>query len=275
MAFSAVRSEILYAWRGPSLLITNTRGECDVDQQVCGFYFREARHLRTLVLQINGRRPWLCEAASIDPSTLALTFVISLANLWPWTSRWRLQGCRCVSGARSRERQNGRSCTVRDRCTSFGSPLPNRCSRPSLIGLPICSRLFSRRPFPRNPRCRMTADLLPLHEQVMVITGASSGIGLVTARQAAARGARVVLVARNGRQLLGAGVRVDHRGSIPLPSWWGADQRGQRAQRPRHSAAGNLLRCEARLESVYRRPPDGTRRRGRADLCDARQAGEH
>ncbi len=35
----------------------------------------------------------------------------------------------------------------------------------------------------------------------MVITGASSGIGLVTARQAAAAGARVVLAARNGRDL--------------------------------------------------------------------------
>jgi short-subunit dehydrogenase len=35
----------------------------------------------------------------------------------------------------------------------------------------------------------------------MVITGASSGIGLVTAKQAAARGARVVLTARNGRDL--------------------------------------------------------------------------
>jgi glycogen debranching enzyme len=31
--------------------------------------------VRTLVLQINGRRPWLCEAASSDPSSLALTFV--------------------------------------------------------------------------------------------------------------------------------------------------------------------------------------------------------
>jgi NAD(P)-dependent dehydrogenase (short-subunit alcohol dehydrogenase family) len=47
----------------------------------------------------------------------------------------------------------------------------------------------------------MTLRLLPLREQVMVITGASSGIGLVTARQAAARGARLVLAARNPRDL--------------------------------------------------------------------------
>jgi NAD(P)-dependent dehydrogenase (short-subunit alcohol dehydrogenase family) len=39
--------------------------------------------------------------------------------------------------------------------------------------------------------------LRPLSDQVMVITGASSGIGLVAARQAAAAGAAVVLAARN------------------------------------------------------------------------------
>ena len=38
-------------------------------------------------------------------------------------------------------------------------------------------------------------------EQVIVITGASSGIGLVTAKQAAAAGARVVLAARNAHDL--------------------------------------------------------------------------
>ena len=47
----------------------------------------------------------------------------------------------------------------------------------------------------------MKLTLLPLREQVMVITGASSGIGQVTAREAAAAGARVVLVARNARDL--------------------------------------------------------------------------
>jgi short-subunit dehydrogenase len=41
----------------------------------------------------------------------------------------------------------------------------------------------------------------PLNEQVMVITGGSSGIGLATARLAASRGARVVLAARNEGEL--------------------------------------------------------------------------
>jgi NAD(P)-dependent dehydrogenase (short-subunit alcohol dehydrogenase family) len=47
----------------------------------------------------------------------------------------------------------------------------------------------------------MTLRLKTLDEQVMVITGASSGIGLVTAKAAAARGACVVLAARNENDL--------------------------------------------------------------------------
>ena len=43
----------------------------------------------------------------------------------------------------------------------------------------------------------MPIKLKPLAEQVIVITGASSGIGLVTARTAAAKGAAVMLVARS------------------------------------------------------------------------------
>jgi NAD(P)-dependent dehydrogenase (short-subunit alcohol dehydrogenase family) len=58
----------------------------------------------------------------------------------------------------------------------------------------------------------MNLHLLPLQDQVMVITGASSGIGLVTARQAAARGARVVLTARNARDLETAVADIRSRG---------------------------------------------------------------
>jgi len=43
--------------------------------------------------------------------------------------------------------------------------------------------------------------LKKLKDQVMVITGASSGIGLVTARMAASRGAKLVLAARNEEAL--------------------------------------------------------------------------
>ena len=43
----------------------------------------------------------------------------------------------------------------------------------------------------------MTITLKPLSDQILVITGASSGIGRVTARSAARRGARLVLTARD------------------------------------------------------------------------------
>ncbi|RQG93289.1 SDR family NAD(P)-dependent oxidoreductase [Natrarchaeobius halalkaliphilus] len=43
----------------------------------------------------------------------------------------------------------------------------------------------------------MTTEHTPLEEQVIVVTGASSGIGLTTARMAADRGAKLVLAARS------------------------------------------------------------------------------
>ena len=62
----------------------------------------------------------------------------------------------------------------------------------------------------------MAIKLKPLAEQVIVITGASSGIGLVTARTAARAGAAVFLVARSGdtlgevaREINNAGGRAD------------------------------------------------------------------
>jgi glycogen debranching enzyme len=69
-----VRPQILYGWKGPSLFIVNTRGECGDDQTLSGYYFREARFLRTLRLAIDGDAPWLCEAASVEPHILSFTY---------------------------------------------------------------------------------------------------------------------------------------------------------------------------------------------------------
>ena len=44
---------------------------------------------------------------------------------------------------------------------------------------------------------RSNVKLKPIEQQVIVIAGASSGIGLATARLAARNGAKVVLAARN------------------------------------------------------------------------------
>jgi short-subunit dehydrogenase len=58
----------------------------------------------------------------------------------------------------------------------------------------------------------MPGRLKPLAEQVIVITGASSGIGLATARRAAEAGARVVLIARNREALDEAVEQIKLRG---------------------------------------------------------------
>jgi short-subunit dehydrogenase len=63
----------------------------------------------------------------------------------------------------------------------------------------------------------MRTKLKPLHQQTIVITGASSGIGLTTARMAAERGAKVILVSRNeealaeiAEEIREAGGKADH-----------------------------------------------------------------
>ena len=58
----------------------------------------------------------------------------------------------------------------------------------------------------------MKPKLKPLSEQVIVLTGASSGIGLATARMAAERGARVVLVSRDDEDLAQASSEIQDKG---------------------------------------------------------------
>ena len=58
----------------------------------------------------------------------------------------------------------------------------------------------------------MFIKLKALAEQVILITGASSGIGLVTAQAAAAKGAKVMLVARNEESLRHAVFKIEAAG---------------------------------------------------------------
>lgn len=62
----------------------------------------------------------------------------------------------------------------------------------------------------------MKLTLKKLEDQVIVITGATSGIGLVTARMAARRGAQLVLAARNERALqkLAAEEELSNTGAV-------------------------------------------------------------
>src|SRR5687767_885911 len=75
MSPSFIRANERYAWHGQSLLVTNARGDCAADNALSGYYFREARHLRTLRLAINGEEPWLCDSATSDPESLHFSYV--------------------------------------------------------------------------------------------------------------------------------------------------------------------------------------------------------
>lgn len=74
MARALIRPDTLCAWKGPSLLVVNTRGECGADQGLSGYYFREARFLSACRLEIDGQSPWLCEATVVDPDVLEFSY---------------------------------------------------------------------------------------------------------------------------------------------------------------------------------------------------------
>jgi len=70
-----VRPDTLTAWMGPSLLVVAPDGECGPHEGLSGYYFREARFLRTLRLTVDGERPWRCEGASLSPAILSFVYV--------------------------------------------------------------------------------------------------------------------------------------------------------------------------------------------------------
>jgi glycogen debranching enzyme len=74
MTIAAVRPDILYAWKGPALLIVTRTGEAGETHALSGFYFREARVLSTCRIEINGQQPWLCEASAPAPDRLQFVY---------------------------------------------------------------------------------------------------------------------------------------------------------------------------------------------------------
>jgi hypothetical protein len=75
MSRAVVRPDTFAVWKGSSLLIVSTDGRCNEDEPLSGYYFREARFLRTFGICVDGEAPWLCEAAAVSPSILSFTYV--------------------------------------------------------------------------------------------------------------------------------------------------------------------------------------------------------
>lgn len=72
--FAQNRSEIVYAWRGPSLLVVDNQGYAG-EQVRSGFFFREARYLQELRLEIQGETPFPCSLADVAANELEFTYV--------------------------------------------------------------------------------------------------------------------------------------------------------------------------------------------------------
>jgi glycogen debranching enzyme len=72
----SIRPGERYAWHGPSLMVTDYRGECGTSDQagLSGLYFRETRHLSRLRLEVNGEAPWLCAVGGGRQDELAFSY---------------------------------------------------------------------------------------------------------------------------------------------------------------------------------------------------------
>ena len=75
MLRALIRPDLLCAWEGPGLLVTTVKGQCGEHEALSGFYYREARFLRTCRLEIDGHAPWLCESAVVSPTELQFNYV--------------------------------------------------------------------------------------------------------------------------------------------------------------------------------------------------------
>lgn len=57
------------------MLVLGEAGGAGAGHPLSGFYHSETRFLQTLGLTVNGHTPWLCECASLNPSSLAFHYV--------------------------------------------------------------------------------------------------------------------------------------------------------------------------------------------------------
>ncbi len=95
----------------------------------------------------------------------------------------------------------------------------------------------------------MSAKLKKLADQVIVITGASSGIGLATAETAAKAGAKVVLAARSERTLDEAVGRINAAGGQAVAVACDVTDRGQ-VDRVAEAAVARSGRIDTRVNNA-------------------------
>jgi glycogen debranching enzyme len=71
---AGIRPDLRYAWRGPAQLVLDQTGSAG-QHALTGFWFRQARFLRTLRFEVLGRIPHLCSSAAVAPNELEFTYI--------------------------------------------------------------------------------------------------------------------------------------------------------------------------------------------------------